>query len=345
MEFKESELKKHIKEKKFLSLYLFSGEEKFLVKHYTQRLIEAVFGKTPPEFNYHTFDSTCNIDDIAVATDVMPFMSEYNFVKVTDLNLENLNKTDLDKVKEIIKRLPQTTILLLTFPTLNTGGKNFSSINTIVKKSGVTVDFKKFDSHAISKQLVTAAGKRGAMLSLANAGKIVDYCGTDLTSLQNEIDKLSAYADGKEITIDMINDLVHINLETKVYYMAEDVIAGRLEKAYREIDILFYQKTEPIAIVNAIATAYIDLYRSRVASESGVPIDGVAREFNYGKRAFVLNKSARTGRNISTYALRESIDEIITADTKLKSTSADGRVIVEKLIAKLSLIARENKNA
>ena len=41
--------------------------------------------------------------------------------------------------------------------------------------------------------------------------------------------------------------------------------------------------------------------------------------------------------NIST----ELIDEIINTDLKLKSTSANGRILVEKLIAKLSLIAKE----
>lgn len=100
----------------------------------------------------------------------------------------------------------------------------FKSIVKLVDKNGVVVGYPKYDSHATSKELVRAASKRGCPLTLANAAKIVDYVGTDLTALQNEIDKLCAYADGKEITIDMINDLVHVNLETKVYYISNYII-------------------------------------------------------------------------------------------------------------------------
>ena len=65
----------------------------------------------------------------------------------------------------------------------------FKSIVKLVNKNGVVVEYPKYDSHATSKELVRAASKRGCPLTLANAGKIVDYVGTDLTALQNEIDK------------------------------------------------------------------------------------------------------------------------------------------------------------
>ena len=53
--------------------------------------------------------------------------------------------------------------------------------------------------------------------------------------------------------------------------------------------------------------------------------------------AFIISSSLIP----STPAIRKSIDEIINTDLKLKSTSANGRILVEKLIAKLSLIAKE----
>lgn len=345
MVLKERDIKKHIKEKNFGNIYCFYGSEKFLVKTYTQRLVTAIMGETPPEFNFHNFDNNSNVDDIAVSADIIPFMSEYNCVKVTDLNIDSLVKTDLEKLKEIIGNVPKTTVIIFTFPTLDISGKNFSAFIKLIDKLGVVAELPKYDSNALSKQLVSGAYKRGCPLTAVNAGKIVDYCGTDLTMLQNELDKLCAYADGKEITSEMIDDLVHINLETKVYYMANEIIAGNLDKAYRELDILFYQKTEPIAIVSAIAGAYMDLYRARIGAENGVPVATIAKDFNYGNRKFALEKASRTGKRISTTSLRKSIDEIANTDYKLKSTSANERTQIEKLIAKLSIIAKENSYA
>lgn len=340
----EKDFKFHIRKKEFSSFYVIYGDEKFLVRHYTQVFIEKVMGKDLPEFNFHTLDNNSSVEDIAVAVDVMPFMSEYNFVKVTDFNINDLRKDDFDELKKVIKNIPPTTVLLFTYPTLEPTGKNFSAINTYAKNSGVAVEFKKYDKNALAKTLVEGAYSRGCSLAEVNAGVIVDYCGTDLIALQNELDKLCAYADGKEITIDMINQLVHVNLETKVYYMADSIIADNLSKAYKELDILLSQKAEPIMIVGAIGGAYVDLYRARVAAENMINLDNVADEFGYGKRSFVLRNKAKNGRRISTEALRDSINEILITDQKLKSTATDGRILIEKLIAKLSMISRKVYN-
>lgn len=342
----EREFKSHIKKKDYSNLYIITGDEKFLVRHYTNDFVTAVMGKNPSDFNFHTLNSNSTVEQIAVASDVMPFMDKYNFVKVTDYNINELRKDDFEKLKTVVKNVPSTTILLFTFPTLDLSGKNFSSILTYAKNSGIVAELKKYDKNALAKTLVEGANSRGCSLAEVNAGKIVDYCGTDLIALQNELDKLCGYADGKEITIEMINSLVHINLETKVYYMADNIIIDNLTKAYEQLNILFDQKAEPVSIVSAIGGAYIDLYRSRVASENGIPIDIVAEEFGYGKRSFVLKNKAKAGWRLSTDKIRESINAITDTDYKLKSTSTDGRILIEKLIAKLSLIAKgELKNA
>lgn len=338
---KETDFKKHIKTKEYKSLYYIFGEEKFLVKHYTNMLIKEIMGEQPPEFNFHSFDNDSSIDEIIVAMDVMPFMSEYNFVKITDLNIDKLKKADLDNLKLALKNIPSTTIVLFTFLTLDISGKEFKEVQKISEKQGIAVELKKYDSHALSKKLVDAASKRGCAITLNNAGKIVDYCGTDLTALQNEIEKLSAYADGGEITLDMINQLVAVKLETKGYLMANDIIMDNLNKAYKELDILFNQNEEPTLILLAISSAYIDLYRSRVMAESGVPIDIVAKDFSYGNRKFVLSNSAKNGRRMSTFAIRKSLDAIMSVEQKLKSVSCDPRIQIEELISKLSIIARE----
>ena len=80
----ESEFKRQMKKKEFSNVYVIYGEEKFLIKIYTKQLVKAIMGEEPPEFIFHNFDNNSELNDIAVACDVMPFMSEYNCVVVTD---------------------------------------------------------------------------------------------------------------------------------------------------------------------------------------------------------------------------------------------------------------------
>ena len=51
----EADLKKQIKNKSFSPVYLIYGSEQMFVKSYTKKLCEAVAGKNPSDFNYHTF--------------------------------------------------------------------------------------------------------------------------------------------------------------------------------------------------------------------------------------------------------------------------------------------------
>ena len=83
---KESDFKKHISSKQFSNLYFIDGEEKMLVGMYTDALVKKLMGENPPEFNYHVFDSECEMKDVCVACDVVPFMSDKNCVKIIDLD-------------------------------------------------------------------------------------------------------------------------------------------------------------------------------------------------------------------------------------------------------------------
>ncbi|MBQ9674015.1 MAG: DNA polymerase III subunit delta [Ruminococcus sp.] len=338
----EKEFKSHIRKKDYARLYFITGEEKFLVKHYTEEFVKKVMGEKPPEFNFHELDSDSSVDEIAVASDVMPFMSKYNFVKISDYDIGSLLKSDFEKLNIIINNIPDTTILLFTFPTTSPSGQNYNSILRYVKQNGIFVEMEHYNKLKLGATLVEGAYNRSCPMSENTADVLIDYCGTDLVLLRNELDKLCAYADGQEITVDMINLLVHQTLETKLYYLTDNIIYGNLTKAYSDLEILFYQKVEPIVIVGAIGSAYIDLYRARVAAESAIPIARVAEDFGYGKRKFILEKSGKKSRNLSTEQIRECINVIITADQDLKSTSADDKVLIEKLIAKLVLISQHN---
>ena len=47
----DKQMDKHIKERNFAKVYLIYGEEQMYVKKYTDKLVTAVAGKTPSEFN------------------------------------------------------------------------------------------------------------------------------------------------------------------------------------------------------------------------------------------------------------------------------------------------------
>ena len=66
----ETELKKQIKARSFLPIYVLCGTEQLYIKHYTKLLTEAVAGKEPSDFNFHTFSGEVDLDTLASAIGV-----------------------------------------------------------------------------------------------------------------------------------------------------------------------------------------------------------------------------------------------------------------------------------
>ena len=160
-------------------------------------------------------------------------------------------------------------------------------------------------------------------------------------TLQNELDKLCAFVEHGEITAEHIEMLTTKNLEAKVFKLADFVASGNSDQAYKQLDLLFYQREEPIAVLAVLSGAYVDMYRVRVAIESGEQSSVLEKYFDYGKKAFRLKNAERDGKRLTTTALRKSLDAIVDTDYRMKSTRADKRVLMETLISKLLLLSRE----
>ncbi|MGN0452570.1 MAG: DNA polymerase III subunit delta [Ruminococcus sp.] len=347
----EKTFKKHISSKKFNNIYVIYGDEKYLVNFYTKELLHSVAGENPSEFGFHKFSSSFDLTSFAAAVGAVAFMSEYNCVWVTDAEINKLSKEDYDALLDILRNVPDTTVVIFSFSALESKEKNdstdekkkrsrFKPFCDAVDKIGTVAELNMRSATALEHQLAVWADKLGKKLSLPVASKVIHYCGTDLANLRFELDKLCAFAgDSEEITVEMVETTVIKKLEARVYEMVDNVIYCNMDKAYTQLAQLFALKEDPRTVVRLLGFAYVDLYRARVSLESGVPIKETADFFKYGNRAWVLQKAQTKAQRLSTNALRESLDAIVLLSTKLNSVPMNEQAAVEKLIASLSIIA------
>ena len=149
----EADLKKQIKNKSFSPVYLIYGSEQMFVKSYTKKLCEAVAGKNPSDFNYHTFSGDIDFQELAASLQIMPFMAERNCVVVTDIYFDNMVKDRLDTLKELTSRAWDGTVLIISMPTY-VPSKNKTSFTALIKrveKIGSVCCFEKINSQIIEK--------------------------------------------------------------------------------------------------------------------------------------------------------------------------------------------------
>lgn len=341
----QKDLEKQIKTRSFSPIYVIYGSEQMYVRRFTQKLTEAVAGKNPSEFNFHTFSGEVDLDTLAAAAEMVPFMSEYNCVLVTDIFLDAMSADETDKFKAICKRVIDGTVLILSMPTYipKRNAKVWDAVQKRAQKDGSVIKFERPDERTLEKYVAKWANSRGKLISLANVRLLMRYCGADMNRLQNEVAKICAYSQGGEVTTEAIEKLVAKNLEAKIFKLSDAVLSGRGDEAFSTLDLLFAQKEEPVMMLYVLSTAYTDAYRIRVADESGVPLEQAAEDFDYKKRTFALKNARKATSSVSTEALRKSLCAITEADMKMKSVSVNPRLHLEQLIAQLLLIAREGR--
>lgn len=347
----EQELKTQIDGGALASLYLLKGEEKLLVKRAAKKLIRRASGEAFPEFNRSEFPGEAEVEQIMDAAAALPFLAEHKCVAVSDFNAGERSQEDLDKLLELLDDLPETTTLVLYFPTLDTGGKSpkWKKLWSGAEKKGCVVDFPRRKEADLRQTLVKSAGRQGCELTKSAANRLIQYAGSDLNLLLGELEKLCAYTLGKggqEITPQTVEELTPKSTEDTVFAMMDALIDGNTQKAYTVMDSLFYQNADPVKILGAMATPYIDMVRVKAAMDSGLATDAplaYAPEYkpDRNKRInFRLRKAQQNLRLFTASTLQECLNLLLEADMALKGSQLDKRLILERLAAQLMAAQR-----
>lgn len=331
-----------IKSGNFKNAYFICGEEKYLVDHYTRMLTDKILpGGCNNSFNLQNFSSPdLDIDALNSAVEALPLMSSFKCVRIFDLNLEKEPLDTVKKLKEIIADIPETTVLIISFPNLNLDLKRSSRCSSFVKffeKHGDVLNLLALSKPKLQRQLIKWAEKLSCTLSEKNAQLIIDKCGNNLLALKNEIEKLCAYVNGTEITSQIIDEVVVCNFEANVFELTKAIMAKNCDRAFEILDVLLFKKEEPIAILSVMAASYIDMYRVNAALQSGKNIQAVAEIFDYKRKMFRLeNAQSQLKYNVNfKKSLWGYIDLFTKTDAMLKSSRMDPKILLEKLIVKL----------
>lgn len=347
----EQDFKRSLTGGQFSPVYLIYGEEKYLVRHYTARLCEKVAGKKPSDFDYVKLSAETDCQEIMAACEQFPLFSRYKCVVVSDYRFDDLPESDSKQLLAFCEDIAPSTVLIFTMPTLSTETKRsndkkaakLQKFVTTIQKYGTVLELPKRDEIALERQLVSWAEKSGCTLSMLTAAKIVSQCGSDMTTLHNELSKLCAYANGQEITEEMVRLLVVKNTEVRIFALSDHIMSNNYQGAYQQLYGLFEQNEKPEVILSVLSSVFVDMYRAKVATESGQSLDTLSADLKYGRRGFLLKNAAARASRYSTDTLRRMLQVILETDISLKSKPFDRQILLETLLARLLLETKKQR--
>ncbi len=342
----ESELKLQIKASEFSNLYFLFGEEKYLVKHYSKILEQKIVNPSFADFNLHKYDGkTINLDDVAVAAEALPMMSDYSCIVINDLPIDSMNADDSTALEQIISDIPETTVIIITYPTLNVNVKASKGKKTFdnIVKFGTVVEFKRFSLQQLCKLIEKGAKERGCDIGFSEANYLISSIGDDMIVIFNELEKICAFKRQGKISKADIDAVVIKSVQARAFDLAKALVNNNCDTAMAILDTLISMKEEPINILGAIITPYVDMYRAKVYVSGGMRAEDASKDFNYRNKEFRLTNAARSASKYSINQLRSFLEVLNEADILLKSTSISGRLVLEQTITKLLLVSNGEK--
>lgn len=338
----ENELKASVKASQFSNLYFVYGEEKYLVKHYSDLLEKKIVNPDFADFNLHIYDGKSpDFEEIANAAEVFPMMSEYSCIVIKDLPVDNLNNEDSDKLISIISDIPDSTVIIITLPTLSVNMKSAKGkkMLTAFEKYGSVLELNRFSVSQLSKLIEKGAKERKCSIGYSESSYLISIVGDDMSTLLNELEKICSFKKEGIISKTDIDAVVVKSMQARAFDLAKALVAKNCDTAMDILDKLFSMKEEPVNILGAVITPYIDMYRAKVYTSGSMRAEDAAKDFNYRNKEFRLTNAAKSASRYSIKQLRQFLEVLFEADNLLKSSSSDGRTVLEQTITKLLLVS------
>ncbi len=158
-------LKAAIKAKEPDRLYIFHGEEMFLLRHYLEQLKKILLDDLTESFNYHRLtNETFQLQAFANAVENLPMMAEHTLVQVDDIDLFKLPEGDRNKLGEILSDVPDYCTVIFTYETaVWKPDKRLKKLWDPIDRNAQIVEFAKQNQrdliHWVTRQYA-ARGKR-----------------------------------------------------------------------------------------------------------------------------------------------------------------------------------------
>jgi len=340
----EMNLKSQIGKSNLYPIYFIFGDEQYLIKHYVKKIAEKTV-KFNTDFNLNEFDSDISVQDIFNAANSLPFMSDKKCVSVCDLNIDKISSGEFEKLLNIVSNPSPSTCLILWFEVVEFNAKKLTEkskkiMNAVEKSGGCIVNIERKSTSDLIHMLCDGATRRNCHLEPTTAKYMIESCSDDLSTLVNELEKLCAYSKNGIITNKEVDEVCSRSVEVSVFNLSKALVAQNLNTAYKILDDLFFMHTEPVIILSILSSAYIDMYRAKVAVDSGLHVESVASDLGYNARmSFKLTNGERDSRRLSCHQLELSLCELLDCDKQLKSTKMDPRILLERLMAGLVYIS------
>jgi len=319
------EFKHSLKERKFSPVYLFIGEEKALMEEALAELREVRFS----DINYVSFfaeDITWN--------DLLPYLESpplfgNQFIVVR--HVQNLKENLPKKLEILLKGLTNTCLVFIANAEEEKPKK--ITFQRFIPPDGV-VEFGKFRADTLRRWIKEKFKEKGKDIEEEGLYFLSLSFSENLGILLQEMEKVCLFVGEKSlVTIEDLKKALSPQ-EVAFYTFLDALIKRDFYLAFSGIDTLWNEGLYPSVILEIIVKQIRQLLRIQALLKDGFSSEEIRKKL--GLHPFIIKKSQEALVKYTAAELLNIYSLLRQVDQEFKSTGKDPRILLEKIILKIS---------
>lgn len=310
-------------------LLFFYGAETLLLRRAVSQLKQRFLKTDSAGTNLLELDpDSFSLDVFSSGVKAAPFLAKSRFVIVEDVF--GLDAATQKALVDFLKKLETKNVVLFT----SAAPDKRLGLYKYLKKTAQCKEFAELGGSALLKHIQESANRLEVQLDTSALRVLQASVGNDLLRLENELHKLSCYADDGLISSDVVEQLVATDYFSSIFDALDAMADRRGERALQLLHEQIQQGQHPLYLLSMLTTQFRQLLVLADLQKRGEDVRAEAKKA--GIHPFVVQKLQPRLRGFSLGMLRAVYMKLVSLDEAVKTGEVSPLVAVDLFVSTVS---------
>jgi len=298
-------------------IYFLMGEEAYYIDKISEYIAQNVLDETEKGFNQQViYGRDSSIEDIVSAAKRFPMMAEKQVIIVKEA--QDLSRT-IEKLVSYAENPQPTTVLVINYKYKKLDKRK--KLHKIIAKTGLIYESKKFYENQVPDWIRKVLSGKEYQITPKASQMLVDFLGTDLSKISNELEKLTSILPKQTIITDVhIEENIGISKDFNNFELRKAIGEKNVIKANQIIKYFSENpKNNPlvmtISLLNSFFTQLLLFHGLQDKSKNSVAK-------SIGVSPYFVDEYFSAARNYPMRKVAQVISFLRSADMKSKGVGA-----------------------
>lgn len=310
------------------------GDDTFRVQEKVRQMIKAFREKFDPSglnVSEYSFEGSKKgmLGDVVGSARSLPFFGKKRMMIVKQL-ISEVKTPEVQAWITGFTGLPESSIVIF-WETLEPKALEkkplFKKLSEMTEVHHYT--FPQLQGGALNQWVQTRFKQRDGQIETNALSCLVQRVGADLWRMDQEIGKLVAYADGKSVTLEMVQKLVHENFEGKIFTLIDAISQRRPAEAIRLLQEERLSGADDHYLLTMLGRQVRILLGIRAMLEENPQVTKQEIAQTLGIHPFIAQKGMSQARGFTLEQLKNVHDLLFQFDYQLKTGRIDAQMAVD----------------